>query len=88
MIKNADTLQAFLARGGKFCLSDDSHGVEQVALNYHQLHSFMQDAGIQKLHYLVHTEEKHSRPFREEFPNCVLGAATVEELSTHAFWSS
>lgn len=84
----AEICKAFLARSGKFCLSDDSHGVEQVALNYHQLHSFLQKTGIRTLHYLTHAQERPPNTFREDFPHCVVAAVDVNELNNHAFWSS
>lgn len=42
----------FLGRGGRFCLSDDSHGVEQVALNFGRTLDFAQGVGIEALHFL------------------------------------
>jgi len=72
--------------GGKFCLSDDSHGVEQVALNYHQLLPFLQHTGIKELHFLNHTQENSSKVARKEFPQCMVGAISLEELNNHEFW--
>lgn len=42
----------FLARGGRFVLSDDSHGLDQVGFNFHGVLAFMEKAGISTLHYL------------------------------------
>ena len=41
-----------MALGGRFCLSDDSHGVEQVSLNYHRVLEFLERVGVKSLHYL------------------------------------
>lgn len=40
--------------GGRFCLSDDSHGTAQVGLNYHRVLSFIEKTGIQEVYYLEH----------------------------------
>lgn len=50
----AEICKQFLAMHGRFCLSDDSHGIEQVGLNYHRVFSFMDEVGISELHYLDH----------------------------------
>jgi histidinol-phosphatase (PHP family) len=42
-----------LRRGGKFVLSDDSHGVAQVGLNYHRLFEYMRSLGISHYHYVA-----------------------------------
>ena len=35
-----------MKKGGRFTLSDDSHGVAQVGINYDTLMSFMEDARL------------------------------------------
>ena len=35
-----------MERGGRFVLSDDSHGVSQVGLNYHRLLKYVQGLGL------------------------------------------
>ena len=49
--------EAFREMSGKFTLSDDSHGVDQVALNYPRLLQAIEAAGIQDIHHLRRTEE-------------------------------
>ena len=41
-----------MAHGGKFCLSDDSHGAAQVGLNYDRLLAYIESLGLQEVHYL------------------------------------
>ncbi|CAN6675054.1 hypothetical protein TRVA0_082S00188 [Trichomonascus vanleenenianus] len=48
-----DILKAILDNEGEVCLSDDSHGVAQVALNYHRSLEYLQQAGVSRVHYLT-----------------------------------
>jgi histidinol-phosphatase (PHP family) len=60
-------LQAFLAMGGKFTLSDDSHGIDQVGLNYRKTLDCVKRAGIGNLYYLAHITDatpEHDARFR------------------------
>ena len=45
-------LQAIIEKGGRFVLSDDSHGVNQVGLNYHRIFQYMSDLGITHYHHI------------------------------------
>lgn len=47
-----DILQYFLKIGGCFTLSDDSHGLPQVGLNFSRSLSYLQTVGVTRLHYL------------------------------------
>lgn len=49
---NGEICKEFLGRGGRFCLSDDSHGVDQVGLNFGRVLAFAERVGIRSLHYL------------------------------------
>jgi histidinol-phosphatase (PHP family) len=73
-----------LDRGGKFCLSDDSHSVDQVALNYHQLLPFLQKTGINTLYFLTYKGEDLNT-WVEELPNCRVESMDIEELRDHNF---
>lgn len=44
--------QAIIFHGGRFCLSDDSHGISQVGLNYNKVLEYVNSLGIQEIHYL------------------------------------
>jgi histidinol-phosphatase (PHP family) len=72
--------QVFLEKNGRFTLSDDSHSVDQVMLNYDRVLQFVRKIGISTLHFLE--EGKASSDSR--FPNVsVSGIPTSEwEQST------
>ena len=79
--------QAFLEREGRFCLSDDSHGVEQVATNYHRLLPFLKLVGIKILHFLGHAADRSAPPHDQRFPSLVIGSIEIEELRHHSVWT-
>jgi histidinol phosphatase-like PHP family hydrolase len=37
--------------GGKFTLSDDSHGVAQVGLNFNRIVKYLNEIGVKELYY-------------------------------------
>lgn len=49
-------LQLMVAAGGKFCLSDDSHGPLQVGLNYHRVLQYITEQGLSGLSHLKKSE--------------------------------
>ncbi|KAF9530503.1 Polymerase/histidinol phosphatase-like protein [Crepidotus variabilis] len=51
-----DVVAAIHEAGGRFALSDDSHGPEQVGLNFHRLPAYFQAVGITELWYLAESE--------------------------------
>lgn len=74
--------------GGRFTLSDDSHGIEQVGLNYARVMESVKRAGITQLVCMVPKrrsqgdwswQEDQAVPFRWE-------ETAVTELDRHAFW--
>jgi histidinol-phosphatase (PHP family) len=76
-----------VARKGRFCLSDDSHGVDQVALNFHPVLEFLDGAGISTLHYLQ-LEASASSPVPDaRFPKTQIVEISVEDVRKMAFWS-
>lgn len=50
--------KAALQRGIRLCLSDDSHGISQIAYGYQQALEFLEDSGVQSLHYLKHADSE------------------------------
>ncbi|KAF8581825.1 histidinol-phosphatase [Ramaria rubella] len=48
----SDVVQCIKKLGGRFTLSDDSHGPHAVGLNYHRLRDYVQRTGITQLWYL------------------------------------
>lgn len=73
-------MQAFLALNGKFCLSDDSHGVEQVALNYNKILPFLQRVGISSLSFLRRGDGISATSPDNRFPFLSTGHVDVAEL--------
>jgi histidinol-phosphatase (PHP family) len=77
-----------VARGGRFVLSDDSHGVDQVALNFPRVLEFLGRAGISELHYLqLGNPSVTSIVPDARFPLTQVASISVEELGKMEFWS-
>lgn len=78
-----------MARGGRFCLSDDSHGVEQISLNFKRVLDFLDSTGISTVHYLqvADNEESASAP-DARFPRTEIASISVEELKGLEFWTA
>lgn len=73
----------FLSLGGKLVLSDDSHAVEQVGLNYHIVGHFLKNvAEAQEIYFLEHDENVSAdQTFDERFPHASLRSIGLGELS-------
>ncbi|KAL1988606.1 hypothetical protein VTN96DRAFT_9001 [Rasamsonia emersonii] len=81
----AEICKEFLAMNGRFCLSDDSHGVPQVGLNYHRVLDFIDQVGILTIHYLdLSTAEETGTDSR--FPRTQIRSISVAELKKLPFW--
>ena len=74
--------QAFLKYGGRFTLSDDSHGVEHVGSNYEKMLEFIEKTGIEEIHFL----ERGGAGFDHRFPNVSMSSVSLADLKRHAFW--
>jgi histidinol-phosphatase (PHP family) len=83
----AEVCRAFVDIGGKFVVSDDSHGVDHVAFGYGRLLPFLDEVGINEVCFLVRAEERQERPHDARFPHLVVDAISVEELKRHPFWT-
>ncbi|OJJ46478.1 hypothetical protein ASPZODRAFT_166724 [Penicilliopsis zonata CBS 506.65] len=78
-----------LARGGRFCLSDDSHGVDQVGLNFHRVVDFLDTVGIKTLHHLQLADAtSQSAVIDSRFPRTEICSTSVEELRKMAFFTA
>lgn len=87
VLTDSHHLQEFLARGGRFCLSDDSHGVDQVGLNFHRVLSFMDDVGISTLHYLRRDENPEPASMTDwRFPRTQICSIPVSEVRKLPFF--
>lgn len=74
--------------GGRFTFSCDSHGVEQVGLNYAKaLERNVSRAGITELVYLAPTSDK-SGLHDQRFPNVCWERISVESVGAHAFFQA
>ncbi|KAL7423153.1 hypothetical protein Q5752_002453 [Cryptotrichosporon argae] len=52
-----EVLRLVLARGGRLCLSDDSHGVSHVGLNYARLRAYLASERVEAVWHLVLASE-------------------------------
>ncbi|KAI3002513.1 hypothetical protein CBS147482_6629 [Aspergillus niger] len=80
---NGEICKEFLARGGRFCLSDDSHGLAQVGLNFHRVVPFLEQVGVSRLHYLALGEG--DAPVDARFPRTQIKEVTLEEVKNMSF---
>lgn len=73
-----DITKLALENGAKFCLSDDSHGVKQVGLNYEKVLAYIQSfgPGFPRIYFYSLAGGK---PF--------VDSITVEQLAADPFWS-
>lgn len=53
-----DVLRLILEKGGRICLSDDSHGVSYVGLNYGKMREYLVSEGVEEVWYLVPREQR------------------------------
>ncbi len=63
--------------GGKFTLSDDSHGIDHVGLNFHRAIQYLEDLGVEEMCYLerkLHSTELPvaSIPLQDLKGNCIV----------------
>ena len=65
----------FLEKNGRFTLSDDSHAVDQVMLNYDRVLQFVKKIGISTLHFL----ERGEATSDSRFPNVAISAMPTSE---------
>ncbi|THZ16613.1 histidinol phosphatase [Aureobasidium pullulans] len=49
----AEICKEFVKKGGRFALSDDSHATSQVGLNFSKVLSFVENTGIEEIHYFT-----------------------------------
>ena len=68
---------------GRFVLSDDSHTVGQIGLNYRRTVEYAQDCGVAKLAYLV----RNGKTVDERFPGIGTCDIDLEVLWDDAYWT-
>ena len=82
---NTDLEQQFKQMGGRFTLSDDSHGIDQVGLNYDKVFDCIKAAGITELVYLAPVSDT-VRSEDERTPKVGWQSVYVSDLADHGFW--
>ena len=73
--------------GGRFTLSDDSHGVDQVGLNYHKVLDCAVRAGIQQLWHVEHAGAGNASLVGEGMQVSWKPVA-IDDLKQHQFWKA
>lgn len=71
--------------GGRFTVSDDSHGVGQIGACYDKVMSCVQRSGITELWFLVLTEDSSPKNLNDpRFPSTDWRKVDVLDLMKHA----
>jgi histidinol-phosphatase (PHP family) len=73
----------FLSMGGRFVMSDDSHGIDHIATNYARMLDFINRAGIKQMHYA----SRDATSTDPRFPHTGFSSMPVEQLSQLPFWT-
>ena len=71
--------------GGRFTLSDDSHGVDQVGLNYKRTLECIHESGMTEFSYLAPASGS-IKVHDNRFANVGWKTISIGELDAHAFW--
>ena len=74
--------QAFLQRRGRFCLSDDSHGIAQVGTHYEKLLPFLERNDIANLTFLTHVAPPGNTG-DDRFPTLSVQSVAVSDVKDH-----
>jgi len=72
--------------GGRICLSDDSHGVAQVGLNYGRMKLYLEKMGVEEIWYLVGVEQKENGD-ESVGPRGRVVARRMKDWTLHRFWA-
>jgi histidinol-phosphatase (PHP family) len=72
--------------GGRFCMSDDSHGIDQVGFGYRQVLDFVDRAGITVIHYLDRDLSGEGPIIDSRFPSTRIRSLPIEEVKSASFW--
>nr|CAG8645163.1 15152_t:CDS:1 [Entrophospora candida] len=71
-----DILKLIIRKGGRFTISDDSHGKNSVGQHYDKLYSYLKEFNIDILYYLDHSGEDDKQLVVKEMKNVL----------NHPFW--
>ena len=87
---SVEICREFKGMGGRFTLSDDSHGVEQVGLNYARAVEGLREAGVGEVWCLDGVAGgdagKEGVVADERFPGVRWKRVSMEEIAGHGFW--
>jgi len=72
--------------GGRICLSDDSHGVAQVGLNYGRMKMYLEEMGVEEIWYLVGQEQMEDGDEQVGYRGRVV-ARRMKDWGSHPFWT-
>ncbi|KAI4169867.1 MAG: hypothetical protein LQ343_005417 [Gyalolechia ehrenbergii] len=81
---NAEISKEFLALGGQFTLSDDSHGIDHVGSYYRDLLRFAGKVGITQITFF----EKGSATQDCQLPEVTAKTTPLSQLQSHPFFAS
>ncbi|KAK9455296.1 polymerase/histidinol phosphatase-like protein [Dipodascopsis uninucleata] len=72
----ADICKLIMKKDGRFTLSDDSHGIAQVGLNFHKVLAYIQALGIETMYYIDLDDNGSSIVVPEK----------VADMARNSFW--
>lgn len=75
--------QAFMARGGQFTISDDSHGINHVGTNYSRLLMFIENTKICPVVFF----EKGSPTKDIRFPGITTKIVSLAKIKEHPIFA-
>lgn len=88
-----EILDLILSIEGRLCLSDDSHGVQAVGLNYLRLKQYLVDSGVETIWYLEKdtgsdSESKDGNVPPTRFARGTIAKPMGPEWKSHPFWTT
>lgn len=91
-----EILDLILSLKARLCLSDDSHGVQAVGLNYLRLRQYLVHAGVDTIWYLekdtagmtAQEQDAGTDGAPVHFARGTVARSTGKEWSTHPFWTT
>ncbi|KAJ1022573.1 hypothetical protein NDA16_003562 [Ustilago loliicola] len=91
-----EILHLILSLEGRLCLSDDSHGVQAVGLNYLRLRQYLVDAGVDTIWYLekdtagstADEQDANADQAPTHFARGTVARPMGKEWTAHPFWTT
>lgn len=80
-----DIMKFMISKGVKFVLSDDSHGDDQVGLNYQYVLEYIKRMKIKEIYY-YDLKSFGNKSIRNGLGNVVLSSVSVDELCQDPYW--